>query len=511
MNSTFMGLAIATRGLYSSQAGLAVTTNNISNSNTTGYSRQTVNQVAAGPAAIYSPTATIGGGSEVKSIDRVRDPRLDQMYWQANGALGEWQAKSDTLTEIESVLGEPSDNGFSTVMNNFSSALESLSEAAGDASARANVVETGNALCQYLNDAANRLTTLRADVNASVKTTVDQINSYASQIAALNAQIGQAWAVGASVNDLEDARDNLIDKLSGLANVTVNETAAGPGPDGTTNKILSISINGAMLVNGSNARQLETYQTADGMYGIEWQDTKDAFDPGSGGQIKAYLDLRDGTGIGSAYKGIPYYQSQLDDFARTFAEAFNEGVYKDGTQYYPGHAGGYGADGSTGIRFFTYSGVSTADFMASGSDMAARYANITAANISLSQDVAGDPEKIAAASNSGEADNNENVNDLIAMFQDSRMFNKGTPDDFMNSIIAALGTGSAFAQNLANNKNSIVKSINDRRSSVSGVSTNEETANMTKYQQAYNASAEMITVWQKIYETTIDLLGTTSS
>jgi len=143
-----MGLAIATRGLYSSQAGLAVTTNNISNSNTTGYSRQTVNQVAAGPAAIYSPTATIGGGSEVKSIDRVRDPRLDQMYWQANGALGEWQAKSDTLTEIESVLGEPSDNGFSTVMNNFSSALESLSEAAGDASARANVVETGNALCQ---------------------------------------------------------------------------------------------------------------------------------------------------------------------------------------------------------------------------------------------------------------------------------------------------------------------------------------------------------------------------
>ena len=217
--------------------------------------------------------------------------------------------------------------------------------------------------------------------------------------------------------------------------------------------------------------------------------------------------MRDGAG-GSDSKGIPYYISQLDEFARTFAKAFNEGIYKDGVSYYGGHAGGTGLDGSTDIRFFSFDGLSSADLMASGADTDAVYANITAANLSLSQDVLEDINVIAAASSTGGDENNENVNDLISIVQDSRMFNRGAPEDFMNSIIATLGTSSAYAQRQNDNQATLVQYISDSRSSLSGVSTNEETANMTKYQQAYDASAQMVTVWNQIYATTINMVST---
>ncbi len=85
MNSTFMGLTIATRGLYSSQASLSVTSNNISNADTEGYSRQVANQTTVSPAIVYSGIAVIGAGSQVNSIDRINDARLNEKYWRENG------------------------------------------------------------------------------------------------------------------------------------------------------------------------------------------------------------------------------------------------------------------------------------------------------------------------------------------------------------------------------------------------------------------------------------------
>ncbi len=512
MSSTFMGLSIADRGLSSSQIGLAVTTNNISNVNTTGYSRQTVNQVAVGPAATYSSNY-VGSGSDVTSVDRIRSFRLDQKYWQENTSLGEWDTKSSYLTQIEEVMGTSSDDdSFSTTMDDFYSALEDLSSDPSSTSARAVVQEDGQAVCEYLNNAADELTQIRSDVNSDVKTGVDQINSYSQQIADLNQQIAVATAANASANELEDQRDLLVDKLSALVDVQVTKATIGTSADGTAITTYNITTGGSTLVSGTTARQLTCTTIAngsseDGMYAISWADTGEAFEP-DGGSLKADLDLRDGTGVDGDYKGIVYYTNQLDDFARTFAEAFNEGIYKDGSSYYSGHAAGYGSDSSTGIRFFSYDDLSSTDLMASGSDTAAVYANITAGNISLSSDVADDVAKIAASSASDEDGNNENVQDLISICQDSRMFASGTPEDYYNSIIAALGTATSYASRQDSVQTAIVAYIDDSRASVSGVSTNEETANMTKYQEAYAASAKTVTTWSEIYETTINMVNT---
>ena len=500
MASTFAGLAIAARGLSASQTGLLVTSNNISNANTEGYSRQVVSQSAAGPAAIYSGKGMIGGGVQVNSVDRVRDIRLDEKYWQENTDLGEWEAKAAALTEMEALLTSTTD-GYAEIMNDFYAALENLANNAEDTSVRTTVRSTAEELCSYLNNAAADLRQLQQDYNTDVATTVTQINSYSEQIADLNAQIRLAAAAGADTNTLEDQRALLVDKLSSLVSITVDQSTDSAAD-------FTIRTSSGLLVSGNTANRLETYQNTDGLYAVRWQSTGDAFTP-AGGSLKAYLDLRDGTGTGD-YQGIPYYMAQLDKFARTLAEAFNEGIYADGTDYGQGHADGYGTNGQTGIRFFSYDKTSSADLQAlldGGATLEEVYRNITAANISLSSDIYDDLGNIAAASAAEEPANNENVNSLLSMLQDSKMFNKGTPEDFMNSIIATLGTNSASAQRMADNQAAIVKRVGDRRTSVSGVSTNEETANLTIYEQAYEASSQVVSVWNEVYAVTLDLIS----
>lgn len=493
MASTFMGLSIAGRGLSASQTGLATTANNMSNINTTGYSRQVVNQVSIGPAAVYSNNNKVGSGTEVTSVDRVRSFRLDQKYWQENGALGEWEAKSTYLQELETLFGG-TDDSFSTTMSEFYDALEDLSTDMSS-SAQAVVLETGAAVCQYLNDAAERIASLRSDVNGEVKTAVEQINSYAQQIASLNQQISVATASGTAANELKDQRDALIDKLSAIADIDVVQ-------DGES---YTITIAGATLVSGNKAKELECYtitdgSSQDGMYGIRWANSGESFDVGKSGSLKAYLDLRDGATAGN--KGLLYYSKQLDTFAQTFAKAFNEGIYADGsTSSYSGHAA------AQGIRFFSYDGLSSDDLLASGSTTDEIYANITAANISLSADVQNNTGLIASSGTSDEEGNNQYINDLISICSDKAMFATGTPEDFYNSVISTLGTASSYAQKQYDLQTNITTYIDNSRASVAGVSTDEETANMTKYQSAYDASAQMISTWNQIYATTINMVS----
>lgn len=508
MASTFAGLSIATRGLNAAQAGLLVTNNNVSNAETEGYSRQTVNQSATGAAAIYVGKGVLGGGVQVNSVDRVRNIRLDEKYWQENTDLGEWTKKADALTEIEEIFTSSTDD-YSDLMEDFYGTLEDLSTNPSDTTARTTLRSVAEELCSWLNNAAEDLEQIQEDLNTEVVTTVAQINSYSQQIADLNDQIRLAAASGASTNELQDQRTLLVDKLSELVEIEVTQSTDDVAE-------FTITTNGGTLVSDGTAKLLETYQNTDGLYSIRWQSTGNSFEP-NGGSLKACLDLRDGTGSDGEYQGIPYYIEQLNEFARTFAEAFNEGIYADGTDHGSGHADGYGANGDTGIRFFSYNETSSADMQSAINALVTAgstteeatdqvYDNITAANISLSSDILDDLDNIAAASAAEEAENNDVVNSLISMLQDNDLFNKGTPEDFMNSIIATLGTNSASAQRMADNQSTIVGNVNDRRTSVSGVSTNEETANLTIYEQAYEASAQMVSVWGEVYDRTISLL-----
>lgn len=507
MASTFYGVSIANSGLRNSKIGLQSTSNNVANVKTTGYSRQVITQVAAGAAATYNGSGIIGGGSEVTAIERERNWRLDQSYWSQNSTQTTWQTKSDTMSQIESIFGEPSNNGFTTVMTNFHDALENLTKGSDDPSVRTTVKAYGEAFCQYLHDAAANLVAQKEGVNQDVKNSVDQINSYAEQLASLNGAIAQAKAGGAAANELQDQRDLLLDKLSGVTGVTVTKTAQS-GDE--SNPLWTISIGNQTLVSGTKYNTLKCVPGS-GVFDLKWEKSGDAFVP-NGGALGSQLELRDGDGTGNNYQGIPYYQEQLNVFAQTFAQNFNEGINKsDPTKAINGHKDGYDLYGNKGGSFFTDgSSAATFDLVV---PIASRYALVTAASISISTEIQQDVSKIAAAKSdptttSGKSDNN-NAKALADLLQSSDCMGsgKGTPQDALNAIVTTLGTNSAYAKRMADNQQSGVTAIAARRASVSGVSTNEEASNLNMYQQAYEASAQVLTTWDDVYKTTLDLLN----
>jgi len=500
MASTFAGLSITSRGLSAAQVGLTTTTNNMSNIDTEGYSRQVVSQSSIGPAAVYS-SSLVGSGVEVTSVDRVNSFRLDQKYWAANSAASELEVESTYLTQIEEVFGTTDSSDISTALDDFEAALEALADAPTDESLRTNVLSYAEYFCDTLNSAAEQLESIRSDLNNEVYTAVEEINSYASQIAELNSQITVASASGASTNDLEDARDVIVDELSSLIGIDATETDSGA---------YTITVDGVTLVKGDEANELECYTVTDsdsdqyGMYGIRWAESGDDFDTGDSGALTGYLQVRDGSTSDS--KGIVYYMNQLDEMARTFAQAFNEGVTTDDDTTYSGHADGYGLNDTTDIRFFTYDDLSSEVFMASGTDTEEIYSNITAANISVSLDIQEDTDKIAAASTAGEESNTDTLDDIIDICSDVNISGNSTVTDLYNVIVATVAGDSASAEAAYSSKSATATYMDTSRTSVSGVSSDEETVNLTVYQSAYAASAAMVSAWSELYDTTLALV-----
>jgi hypothetical protein len=106
-NTTFMGMEIAMRGLYSSQRGMANVSHNVDNANTPGYSRQVLNQKAARPLLVANSAGMLGMGSDVVSVDRVRDQYLDDKYWSEAQYMGEWTVKATVIEDIQTMYNEP--------------------------------------------------------------------------------------------------------------------------------------------------------------------------------------------------------------------------------------------------------------------------------------------------------------------------------------------------------------------------------------------------------------------
>jgi len=509
--SSFLGLNIALKGLYASQNSIYTVDHNISNADTEGYSRQVTYQKASLPLKVIGTSGMIGTGVYTTAVERIRDQFLDKRYWYQNSNYGEWKVKSSSLSELETIMDETSSDGLGGLLSEFVSSLEELYKNPESSEVRTVAVQSGNALCLYLNDAAGKLSDMKNDYNQFIKLKVNEVNSYAKQIRDLNEQIYKAELKGSTANDLRDQRTLLVDKLSEIADIRVNEVSMGTSVDGKEAMRFQITINGQSLVNHFQVNAMECYEIDngsdnDGMYGIRWQDTGNEVKI-EGGEIKAYMDLRDGDGEGGEYKGLPYYMNMLDTFARTIAKAFNEGIFADGVKHCSGHADGTDLNGNTGIRFFTFEDMSSEDFMASGADTDSIYANITASNISISLDIAEDESKVAAASSGGEEGNGENAGILLEIFSDNEVFKEGMPEDYVNTIASNMGVCSGFASRMLENHEGILNCIDTGRTSVSGVSLDEETSNLIKYQQTYNAAAKMISVLDELLDVTINSMG----
>ena len=230
--SSFSGLTNALRSLNAQQYALSVTSDNMANANTPGYTRKTADIREVGPVGgVPRVTATANGYEGTSSADtasRQNDPVLDYRNRVEQGLNTYAQAKSSTLSGVETVFTEPSDTGLSEQLNKMWSAWSNLANNdPSDGSVRDNVLKTAAGVAATLNAASTEVANLQTSATQDLAQTVSSINAAASQVATLNQQIKVGTASGADVNSLQDQRDTLLVSLAQLSGATSTMQADG--------------------------------------------------------------------------------------------------------------------------------------------------------------------------------------------------------------------------------------------------------------------------------------------
>jgi flagellar hook-associated protein 1 FlgK len=228
MSGLFSTFNVGKSGLSVSQKTIDVTSHNISNSNTVGYSRQRADIVTNRPMGGNSKgdivqAGQIGTGAQVKAITRIRDTFLDYQVRGEKSTLGNANVRSEVLSEVESVFNEPSETGLSTLLGKFFDSFQELSKQPHNSNARTVVGQQTQALTDELNHAYTQLEKLQINAQQQLKTNVTDVNSILNQVNQINTEIISVKTTGQAPNDLMDSRDNLLDELSSKFGITVDK------------------------------------------------------------------------------------------------------------------------------------------------------------------------------------------------------------------------------------------------------------------------------------------------
>lgn len=323
MRSTFFGLNIGYRGLQAQQRALDITSHNIANANTQGYTRQDVIMAASQPVKVLE--GYVGTGVDIAEFRRIRDGFLDLQLRTENKSLGEWEVRSNILGNLEVIFNEPSEASLRSVMDQYWESWQDFSKNPESTAVRESVMQNGVTLADTFNHMDRQFADLQDDISQGISIKVDEINSVARQIRDLNEQIIKAESSGTKANDLRDRRDNLVDQLSKVVDIGVVEDSLGA---------YNVTIGGNSLVNRSYINEIRCvnneYDPTASL--IEWVDPLTGKSQGEvnikGGVLKGYISMRDDL--------VPELRAEISDLARRIATEVNtlhrSGYYEDGQQ-----------------------------------------------------------------------------------------------------------------------------------------------------------------------------------
>jgi len=482
MLSTFGSLNTSLQTLQTMQLAIQVSSHNVSNANTDGYSRQKAVLTPGQPYTVpsmnrYSPYGQVGTGVTVEKMQRFRDSFLDSQIRQESLSRDSWQVRQDVLQQAEVIWNEPSDTALNNQMSAFWTAWQDLAATPNEAATRANLVGAADDLAVTLNSTYQQFSDLRADLDTQVANHVGSINDLATQIAGLNKQIREVQGIGQQPNDLRDQRDKLLTELSGYINVDIHESESGT---------VMVSMGGKLLVMDEVASKLRVEDdTANSMLNrVVWDDTGQVVNitgvPLAGGLSSDAEELLGGK-LGGVLvardKLIPAEQSRLDSIANTLI-----------TQVNALHRNGVGLDGSTGLDFFSGTGAS---------------------DIAVNSVISGDTNKLAAAADAASLPGDGSNALAIAQLATSKLMNSGTAtiNEYFQAGIAQLGQNAKQAGVMVENQDLLVQHLSDRQEALSGVSLDEETANLLQYQHTYEAASRVMTTVDEMLDVIINKMG----
>lgn len=455
-------LDIGKSALFATQQAIAVTGHNIANVNTPGYSRQQITLSESVPED-GSP-GQIGTGVQADSIRRSLDTFVEDQLRSSREQLGEFNASGSAMARLEPLFGDANDQGIGAGLNEFFGALQDVATNPSDLSARTVFLSKATALAGQFNQSAGALTTAQQSIDHQVGQTITDVNQLASQIAGLNTKIADAESSGQQANDLRDERGVALADLGERIEISSIEDATG--------QLTVFAGRGHALVDKERTYQLVGVPdlTNNGLLDVR-------YDAGAGsptsiapviqsGRLKGLLDVRDQT--------IPSLQSSLDTLAAELVTQVNQQ-----------HRLGFGLDGSTNQNFFAPTGT-------------------TAGTIAVSLT---NVRQIAASSTvGGVPGNNANALALAGLRStDFASFGNVTFQEYYSTIAGTFGSAAQGIQSSLQAQQVLHDQLTSQRSSVSGVSMDEELANLLQYQRSFEAASRMIVVADELFRSILSM------
>jgi flagellar hook-associated protein 1 FlgK len=443
--STFNGIQTSLRGLLAQQRSLDVTSHNIANASTVGYTRQSAELVATAPMTVQTSggasAGALGTGVDVQSYKRVRDQFLDLQYRAQNMSLGDQSTRSGALQDVELSFAEPGDTGIGSALDQFWGAWGDLSNSADSGPARQAVIDQAKTLTGQINDLQKNLAAARqraADEYTQTAGAGGQINQMATDLASTLNAIRSAEMTGAQPNDLYDRRDLILDQLSEMGQVSVTPSAGGN---------VDVSLGGVTIVDSDDTTGAASVPA--GAFPLSYTTSP-------GGKLGALIDLQSSTGP------IASYQTDLASFAQSLADSVN------------------GAYSATGTNFFT--------FGTGASGLPEIALNEPAINVATLSGGIGGPSDNSIALG---------VTALAG----------GAADSSYRQLVTRMGNEVAQANRQQSTAQTLTDNLSGRRDSVSGVSLDEEMTNIIRFQRAYQASARAMSTTDEMLDTLINRAG----
>lgn len=511
-------LYVGTSGLQTSQNSLNTTAHNLSNIDTTGYTRQQVlqgNKIYNTVGNAYVSEKQVGLGVNYSKVRQVRDYFLDQSYRKEIGRSAFYASTSSALSEVETLFGEMEGVQFQESLSDLRTALEELAKDPSSSVNQGLLVSQASNFVERANAVYSGLCSYQDNLNEEIKEKVNTINEYGKKIYQLNAQIKEEESGGAEeANDLRDARNTLLDELGTLVNMSYSEDIYGS---------VSVSIEGASFVTDGNVFEMGVVMQADNeFYTPVWPTDKNApvFDLSMDissdmdtdiGELKAllvargdrradYTDLADET----VYKEdiadsmIMNTMAEFDQLIHGIVTGINNVLNPNDT-----------AGQDLFLRLGT-SDITTAEDP-TGADTTTLFST---SNLKINPDMLKQPTLLGNGFlladkkvDQTKADALLDLFDAKTMTLNPTVAKESDFIDYYSDLVGQIANLGSVYRGISTNQEATVESINNSRQQVVGVSDNEELTNMIKFQNAYNASSRYINAVNEMIGHLIERLG----
>ena len=509
MRPTFMGFETAKSAIFTNQKSLDIVGNNLANINTAGYTRQRVERSAISPGSYSSRVSSsrvglAGQGVETLGVSQLRDAFLDKCFRDEYAKASYHSQAANILSSIQSTLTDGNDiTSFSGIQGAIEQLYSSLNQYINEPilDSGANIVMSAfKNICQVLNQLDEKLNVVANQQIEDLKSSVARVNEITAAIAHLNETISKdATSLSGNEhfrpNELLDERNLLLDELASYGDIKVTQQS-----DGTVN----VDFGNHRVVSGNKADTLSVGVTSDNLVSVHWRTSGENVML-TGGSILADLHFINGRGSNvqsrdeSTMQGIPYYRDRLDSFAHALATLANSSV----PEYDP-VTDEPRLDANGKIVYKTLLAPSPNGNPAGG--------QITAGNISLSLEwTQNGPGYFIYNRNVAVEDYAQKLASTLVdtrfTFQSYGESFTGTFAEYNVEMLARLGADLKFHEGRHEAAATVADDFLERRDQIAGVSQDEETADMIRYQKSYEAAARLMTVLDDILDVLINRMG----